>query len=239
MPGIHQEWTVLPHGKLTEVGDGILTVVGTIHMPLMDFPRRMTVVRLHDRRLIIYSAMALDENEMAKLEQLGPPSFLVVPGSFHRLDMKIWKDRYPTLRIIAPAGARAAVEKVLPVDATQIVTADPDVEFLTVGGTAGQEAGLVVRRAGGTTLVLNDLIGNMRPSPGFAGWVRRFTGFAGDAPMFPIYARFKIVKDKPALKAQLESWADDRMLKRVLVSHGDPIEDQPREALRRLAQSLD
>jgi hypothetical protein len=47
-----EHWTVLPHGKLVPVDENILTVVGEIHMPLMDLPRRMTVVRLLDRRLM-------------------------------------------------------------------------------------------------------------------------------------------------------------------------------------------
>lgn len=238
MPGIHQKWTVLPHGELSEIDDGILTVVGTVRMPLISFPRRMTVVRLRNRRLIIYSAMALGENDMTKLERFGTPSFLVVPGAHHRLDAKIWKDRYPALQVIAPPGARAAAEKVAPVDATDIVTGDPEVEFLTVPGTAGQEAALIVRRAGGTTVILNDLIGNMRVAPGFSGWVQRLIGVTGDAPVFLPYAKFKIIQNKPALRSQLESWAEDTSLKRVLVSHGDPIEDRPREALRRLAMKL-
>jgi len=33
-------------------------------MPLMDQPRRMTVVRLNDSRLVVFSAIALDEDEM-------------------------------------------------------------------------------------------------------------------------------------------------------------------------------
>ena len=43
-----QQWTVLPHGKLVQIDENILTVAGEIHMPLMDLPRRMTVVRLID-----------------------------------------------------------------------------------------------------------------------------------------------------------------------------------------------
>jgi hypothetical protein len=238
MPGIHQKWTVQPHGELLEIDDGILTVVGTIQMPLISFPRRMTVVRLRDRRLIVYSAMALAENEMTKLEQFGTPAFLVVPGVHHRLDAKIWKDRYPAMRVIAPAGVRAAAEKAVPVDATEIVTDDPDVEFLAVPGTAEQEAALTVRRAGGMTVILNDLIGNMRVASGFSGWAQRLIGVTGDAPVFLPYAKFKIIQDKRALKAQLEKWAADTSLKRVIVSHGEPIEDQPREALRRLAMRL-
>ena len=237
MAGNPQTWTVLPHGNLSEVDDGILTVTGTLHMPLMDFPRRMTVVRLRDHRLIIYNAIALNEAEMAKLERLGTPAFIIVPGVFHRRDAKIWKDRYPAIQVIAPTGVRAAAEKVVPVDASNIVVDDPDVEFFGLPGTDGREAVLVVRRPSGTTIILNDLVGNMRVSSGFAGWVRRLTGFAGDEPQFPFFAKRVIVKDKAALKAQFEKWADDKTLKRVLVSHGEPI-DQPREALRKLANGL-
>ena len=46
-----KHWKVLSHGKLKQIDDNILTVTGDIHMPLMDLPRRMTVVRLSDSRL--------------------------------------------------------------------------------------------------------------------------------------------------------------------------------------------
>src|SRR5476651_662911 len=96
-----KQWTVLPHGKLSQVDDDILTVVGKIHMPLMDLPRRMTVVRLADSRLVIYSAIALDDDEMTALEAFGQPAYLIVPSDKHRLDAKIWKDRYPALKVVA------------------------------------------------------------------------------------------------------------------------------------------
>jgi hypothetical protein len=232
-----QTWSVLPHERLIEVDDGILTLTGTLHMPLMDFPRRMTVVRLRDHRLIIYNAIALDEEEMAKLERLGTPAFMIVPGVFHRRDAKIWKDRYPAMQVVAPSGVRPAAEKVVTVDASEIVVDDPDVEFFGLPGTGGLEAVLVARRPSGTTIILNDLVGNMPPSSGFAGWVRWLTGFAGDEPQFPFFAKRFIVKDKAVVKAQFEKWADDETLKRVLVSHGEPI-DNPRGAFRKLAREL-
>ena len=103
-----REWKVLPHGKLTTVDENILTVEGDIHMPLMELPRRMTVVRLADSRLVIFSAIALDEDEMAALEAYGRLAWLIVPNDHHRLDAKIWKDRYPAMRVVAPEGGRAA-----------------------------------------------------------------------------------------------------------------------------------
>src|SRR6476660_110926 len=114
-----QRWKVLPHGKLSEIDDDILTVVGEIHMPLMDLPRRMTVVRLTDSRLVVWSAIALDEDEMVALEAYGRPAYLIVPSDKHRLDAKIWKDRYPELRVVAPEGARAVVATVVRVDTVE------------------------------------------------------------------------------------------------------------------------
>ena len=37
-----------PHRKLTRLDERLLTVVGDLHMPFGDFPRRMTIVRLLD-----------------------------------------------------------------------------------------------------------------------------------------------------------------------------------------------
>ncbi|HEX5865963.1 MAG TPA: hypothetical protein VF014_17185, partial [Casimicrobiaceae bacterium] len=129
-----QRWKVLPHGKLAEVDENILTVVGEIHMPLMDLPRRMTVVRLIDSRLVVFSAIALDDDEMAALEAYGRPAFLIVPSDKHRLDAKIWKDRYPTMQVVAPEGARTKVEGAVPVDTVSPRFDDPNVQFLTVPG---------------------------------------------------------------------------------------------------------
>jgi hypothetical protein len=142
MPGILKEWTVLPHGALNRLEKDLLTVVGDLPMPLGTFPRRMTVVRLPDSRLIIYSAIALDEPEMRALEGWGRPSYLIVPSDIHRKDAKIWKDRYPGLFVVTPAGARDKVAEVVPVDATSVDFDDPNVHFVTVPGTEQHEAAL-------------------------------------------------------------------------------------------------
>jgi hypothetical protein len=239
MPKPFTEWKVLPHGKLTAIEDGILTVVGDIPMPVGDMKRRMTVVRLSDRRLVIFSAVALDEEEMHALEDFGEPAFLIVPNNHHRLDSKIWKDRYPAMQVITPKGAREEVEKVVHVDATSADFGDPDIALITVPGTHEHEAALEVRRPNGTTLVLNDVVGNMRDTSGFGGWLLRMMGFAGDKPHVPFPVKLAMINDKAALAVQLRRWAELPGLKRILVSHGSTIEDDPRGALRELAVSLE
>lgn len=233
-----QQWKVLPHGKLEKIDDNILTVTGDIPMPLMKLPRRMTVVRLKGKRLVVFNGIALDEDEMATLDAFGRAAYLIVPSDKHRLDAKIWKDRYPEMRVVAPEGSRAAVEKVVPVDTTAPRFDDPKVQFVTVPGTRNREAALVAGGPKGTTLVLNDIVGNIRNASGVGGLLLGMVGFAGEQAQIPKVVKLSMIKDKDALRGQLLEWAKIGSLKRILVSHGEPIVDNPRQVLRDLAASL-
>jgi hypothetical protein len=66
----------------------------------------------------------------------------------------------------------------------------------------------------------------------------RLMGFAGDEPHVPAPIKAGVIKDKDALREQLERWSAIDSLKCILVSHGSAIEENPRDALRDLARSL-
>jgi hypothetical protein len=233
------EWTVLPHGKLTRLDDNLLSVTGVLRMPPMgDVERRMTVVRLNDGRLVVYSAIALGEAEMSTLEAFGSPAYLIVPNDIHRMDVKAWKARYPAMKVVAPAGARAKVEEVVPVDATAVDFNDSTVRFVTVSGTGEREAALVIETGSGTTLVLNDVLFNLANRPGLSGWLFKTIGMTGDEPHLPAPVRMRLVKDKHALREQFKSWSGLPNLKRVIMSHGSIIADDPAHVLGRVAEEL-
>nr|WP_295770845.1 hypothetical protein [Rhodoferax sp.] len=144
----------------------------------------------------------------------------------------------PEMQVVAPHGARAKVEELLTVDTVAPECKDLDVDFMVVPGTRGHEAALMVRSAGGCTLILNDVVGNIRDAMGFGGWLLRLTGFAGDEPRVPTVVKTMMVDDTAALRLQLIEWAAIPTLTRIIVSHGDIIEDNPRQVLRELAASL-
>ena len=239
MPKILTRWKVTPHGPLEQIDVDLLSVEGDMAMPFGHFPRRMTVIGLSGGRTAIWSAIALGEVEMARIEALGRPTFLIVPSDMHRLDARIWKARYPGISVIAPSGARAGVSEVVPVDATDDVLGDPAVRFKTVDGTGGHEAALLVRRPDGLTLIVNDVIGHVRHphslSVKLTVWL---TGFGISGPRVPWPVKRKIVRDAEALAGQFRSWADEPELKRIIVSHGEPIMVDPAGALRKLADGL-
>ena len=96
------------------------------------------------------------------------------------------------------------------VDTTSPDFGDPGVTFVTVPGTREHEAALVVRRKRGTTLVLNDLVGNIHAASGIDGWLLRLAGFAGDDAQIPRVVKMALVKDAADLRAQLLEWAELR-----------------------------
>jgi len=233
-----REWKVFPHGPLVELEPDILTVVGEIQMPLMEFPRRMTLLRLKDGGVVVFNAIALEEDLMARIEAFGEPRFLIVPNDHHRLDAGIWKERYPGAQVVTPGGSVERVEEVVHVDTAHPRFDDPDIVFETVPGTGNREAAVVFHTTLGATLVLNDLVGNLRNVQGVGGWMLRLMGFASDEPRVPRPPMLTLISDKQALREQFERWSHLPLLRRILVSHGEPIEDRPAEALLDLARSL-
>jgi hypothetical protein len=232
MPNPFETWTVLPHKPIVKLEENLWHVEGRLD----NIRRVMVIVRLKDRRLVIWNAIALDELEMKELEAWGTPAFLIVPNAFHRMDCRIWKQRYPNLTVLAPPAAKDKVAKIVAVDRTDGDFGDDSVKFGAAQGTSGRDAVLEVKSAGGSTLVVNDVIMNMPHKPGFGGFMFRMMGFSGDKPkLAPLVSMF-LVKDKQGLK----SWFEAEALKphkRIIISHGDII-DAPAQVLRDVAANL-
>lgn len=240
MSRLNDEWKVDPHGPLEDLGDGVWTVAGEITMPLGHFPRRMTVVVLQGGRVAIWSAVPLNQTGMAKIDGLGTVSFLIVPGVGHRLDIKAWKKRYPHAKVLCGSGARDAVLEAVPVDATTNVLGDPTVDFHEVPGVEGKEVALLIRRAGGTTLVVNDIIANVHHPNGIGAKVMaRLMGFGVKEPQMPWVGEKMFVKDKAAIANAMRGWAAEPGLKRIVVSHGDVITEDCRGVLTRIAEDVE
>lgn len=236
MPAAFERWTPLPHGPVERLADNLLRVEGSL--PDMPLRRVMTVARLGDGRLLCHNAIALDEQGLRAVEALGAPALLLVPNGWHRLDARAWKARYPSLRVYCPAGARKRVEQVVAVDGSyDDVPADAAVRARHLEGVGRGEGVLEVRSPDGVTLVLNDIVFNQPHLPGFFGLVYRLLGSSG-GPKVTRFARWFMVKDRAALRADLERLAATPDLRRVIVSHVVPIVERPAEVLREVAATL-
>lgn len=236
MPKPLQQWTVFDHGPVEELEPNLWRVEAVL--PGTPMKRVMTLARTKDGKVIVHSAVALNEASMKKIEAWGAPSFLVVPNAMHRLDAKVWKERYPAMKVVAPAGAREAASEVVSVDATEIDFGDDAIRFSTFGGTADREGLLEVRSGDRTTLVICDAVMNVRRIPGFGGFVMKVMGFVGPTPKVVRAAKKALVADANAVRGQLETLAGRTDLARVVFGHGEILESSIGEGLRQAVATL-
>lgn len=229
-------WKVFPHGPIEALNERLRVVEGGL--PNMPLRRVMSVVRLDDGRLVIHSAVALEEAAMAELEAWGRPAILLVPNPWHRLDAPAYKARYPELKVYCPAGARHRVAQVVPVEGTYDEL--PPIAPIVVrylDGVARREGYLEVPSRDGVTLIFNDAVFNQSHLPGMFGRIYRWIGSSG-GPRVPPLVKLAMVKDKRALKAQLEKLAETPALRRVVIMHGARIDAEPGRFLRDVAATL-
>jgi hypothetical protein len=231
-----ESWTVLPHGPIEALDDGLWRALGTL--PKMALKRVMTIARLGSGELVIHNPIALDEGEMAKLETFGRIAYLVVPNGWHRQDLLAFHRRYPDAAVLAPRGALEKVAKVAPsVADLRSFPADPKVSLEVVDGTGELEALMTVSSVEGKTLVFGDAVFNMPHLPGLTGFVLRYVTGSSGGPKVSRVARLFMIKDKRAFAAHLERLATSD-LRRVIVAHHQVIQAQPAETLRRVAATV-
>lgn len=212
-------------------------------------PREMVLYRLADGSLLIDSAIALNEQEMAKLESLGTPKILIVPNRIHRLDAGAYKQRYPQLIVVCPAAAKFYVEQEVAVDgiaeeilpAYRIICHEP-------AGIRPQELVYELLLPTGKALVFTDILFNLNksyfqqnlPTGEFLfQWLGASAiGSSGYFGITGLGKRF-FMSDRNAYRQWLETLADRIPdLQVISVAHGSPIVTNCNSRLREAAARL-
>jgi len=236
MPRAFDKWTVLPHRAIEKISNNIWRVEGDLAG--IALKRVMVVVKLGDGRLLLHNPIALGPDAMGELEAWGAPAYLVVPNGYHRLDARIFKQRYPDARVIGPSGHRKRIEQVIKLDGTYEEFSDPSVRFEYLEGLAHVEAAMLVRSSDGETMVVTDGIFNLQEKlPGAIGAFFHFIG-SKPGPRVTWLARTFMVKDRAAYRTQLERFAERPELRRVIVAHGTMVADNCQDFLRAAAATL-
>lgn len=226
----HTVWTVAPHDPIEELSPNLWRVEQQMNRSNR---RVMALARMRDGRVIVHSAIALDDASMAKLDAWGEVAAILIPNRFHRKDARIWQERYPKAKVYAPSGAVSAAAKATPVHGTYAdVPRDETFSARDLAGIAEREGVLLLREAAGTTAIFCDTLLNLPKTSGLLGMMMHPTGtLSVPRPTSMLFA-----KDKKALRADLESIAAD--LARVVPGHGAVVEDEASSRLREAAARL-
>lgn len=211
-------WTVLPHDPIAKLESNLWLVDGAL--PHMAMRRRMAIVRLEDGRLIVHSAMCLDDASMAEVDEWGSVAFILVPNGWHRIDAHPWHARYPNAKVICPEAARKRVEQVVPVHGhIDELPATASFRAERLDGLRAGEAVLHVRHEDRTSVVFCDAIMNNPPGKGFGGLVMTLMGSVGGPKVTPLM-RLVGVRSKAAYAQHLRRVAEIDGLARLVPGHG-------------------
>ena len=199
-----------------------------------DFNARMTVLRLTDSRLMLHSPCEIDHQTKGAIDSLGEVAFIVAPGSYHYFYVPSAQAAFPEAETYICPG---------------IERKRPDIDFDWILGDRtpkAWEASLDQVLVRGTkfiwevaffhkssrTLLLTDLIENIGDKTPNVNWLLKFWWKA----VFRMWNRPKPApeyqmgwKDKAAAKESLQrilEWDFER----IVLAHGDTIEDDARAA---------
>jgi hypothetical protein len=232
MTAAYKTWTVLPHKPIEKLAPNLWRVQAMMEGGRTQ--RQMVLARLGDGRVIVHNAIALSEPDMKELEAWGEPSVIFVPNGFHRMDAAIWKQRYPSAKVLTPTAARKRVEKVVQVDGpTETAPSDAQVRLTPIDGVPG-EGVMEVRTDSGVNLVFCDAVLNM-PKLGFP--MNAFLGPTGKISV-PRVMRVIGVKNRAAFATHLDRLAATPSLERLMFGHGKPITEDPAAALRTVVAQM-
>src|SRR5690242_19946488 len=204
------------------IADGIWCHRAQYRFGALEFPHAVTVMRKRDGGLIVHSPAKLDDATRAALTSLGDVASIVWPSWWHDLYLPQWAAAYPdALLYVAPDLRRAVFGKSNARVLAEAVEVDPDVRVAAVDrlGVWFDESVFLHRPS--KTLVVADLVVNVRPGLPFS--TNAFFALMGTqpGPKIPWFYR-TVARDKRRLRAQLDHIAS-LDFERLIVGHGDNV----------------
>ena len=208
-------------------------------------PLRMTIVRLTNGGLWVHSPTALSAELKRDVDALGTVSTLVAPNNAHNLWLLEWDSAYPDANVYVARG----IPKKLPaladyrfIDAQAQALWSDDLVLENMGGVPFFDESAFLHRAS-KSLIVTDIVQNHRgrEHTGFAKVMTRLVlepiGFKDICIAPPLRFKF-MIKDRPAFMMfinAIQGWDFDR----IIVTHGDIIEDDAKGTLARLCTRFD
>jgi len=166
-------------GPLLPFADGIWISTAPVSFIGLRLTATMTVLRLADGKLLLYSPLAMTPERRAAVEALGTVAHLYSPNLYHHLRIGEWAAAFPAARLHGSPGL-AKKRPDLRVDRVHGISPEPAfdgvIDEVRIDGFRLEESVLLYRPA--RTLLVADLVHNIgRPTHAWTAFYTRMTGF--------------------------------------------------------------
>jgi hypothetical protein len=216
--------------RLVQFADGVWLGSAPVKIVGMPMTSTMTVLRLGDGSLLLYSPVQMTAERRAAVEALGRVAHLYAPNLFHHRWIGDWAAAFPSARLHAPPGL-AKKRRDLRIDRTHGASPEPAfagvVDELPIEGFRLRETALLYRPA--QTLVVADLVHNVgRPTHGWSAVYTRLMGFYDQVALSRVI-RWTGFTDKRATRRSIDAVVA-QPFDRLVVGHGAPLPSGGRDA---------
>jgi hypothetical protein len=192
--------------------------------------RVVTVIRLASNELIIHSTAPFSRKDVAEIEALGKPGWLVDSMLRHDTFAKEGRAAFPNIPYLAPEG----FAKTAQVDTRFLLPAPAawanEVRVLLIGGMPDAKEHVFLHIPS-RTLIVADLVFNFGPSSGWTSFFRRTVmgvkAHPDAARLYPMLIKDRAPYDRSL--RELMTWDFDR----IIVGHNKLIETGGKEGLKR------
>lgn len=210
---------------LVSFGDGVWLATAPVSFLGLQLTASMTVLRLRDGSLLLWSPLPMTPELRDVVLALGPIAHLYAPNLFHHSWISEWAEAFPGAKVHAPAGLNAK-QPTLRVDRTHGAAAEPEPAFagvleeLPIAGFRLRETALLYRPT--PTLVVADLVHNIgRPAHWWTSTYTRAMGFY-DRIALSRMLKWTAFDARPQARQSVDALlAHD--FERLIVGHGQPL----------------
>ena len=225
---------------MRHLDDGLWVHEDVMALGPLDLPLRMTIVKLAGGGLWVHSPTAISEELKQSVDALGSVAYLVAPNNAHHLWLLEWRDAYPDAKLCVATGVPKKLPALGACDLLDDAAPSPwsaDLDQASMRGVPFFDENVFLHRAS-RSLIVTDFVANARGRK-YRGMGRVLAklllepiGFKDIHTAPPLKFPF-VIKDRRAFRGfvdKVASWDFER----IIVTHGDIIEDMPTATLRML-----
>ncbi len=193
---------------------------------------RMTIIRIANGDLILYSPVPLTDDLKKSVNELGRVAHIVAPNLFHHLYAGQWAAAYPEATVYGAEGLQKksrGLRVTVPFAQDTTPPWSSQVGHLTMKGMPSFAETVLCHKSSGS-LICADLIFDIQEPKGV--WTSLYLKMAGVSKRAGVSRVVKMaIKDKQAAGESVRTildWDFDR----IIVAHGDIVETGGKQTLR-------
>ena len=217
---------------LEEIGPNLSIQRHSLNLMGCKMGRVVTLIRLNSGKVLIHSTANFGAEDISEIRKFGELSWMFEATNFHDTYAQEGRAAFSDIPYFAPSGFKDTESLQCTSTGSLPEEWENEIEVIKIEGMPKIQEHVVYHRQS-KTLIVADLLFNIGPEAGW--WTHTFLRATAGIREYPGMSRLYrlFIKDRSAFAQSMQSiLALD--FERIVVSHGDPIEENAKDQLQDL-----